>query len=45
MPGFEVNVKPAHERKDLISGLSIKPVGGEQPTFDVYEGQGFLFPL
>jgi hypothetical protein len=45
MAVFDVIVKPAHERKDMISGLSVKPVGGEQPTFDVYEGQKVSLPV
>lgn len=39
MAGYQVNVKPQHERKDLITALAAKPVCGEQPTYDVYEGQ------
>lgn len=42
---YKVDVKPLHERKDLISALSVKPVGGTQPTFDVYEGQRTLLPV
>jgi len=42
---YQVNVKPVHERKDLIASLSAKPVCGEQPTFDVYEGQRTLLPV
>jgi hypothetical protein len=38
-------VKPVHERKDLIASLSAKPVCGEQPTFDVYEGQRTMLPV
>lgn len=45
MSEFEVTVKPAHERKDMIAALSQKPVGGEQPTFDVYENQRTLLPV
>lgn len=41
----QVNVKPVHERKDLIASLSAKPVCGEQPTFDVYEGQRTMLPV
>lgn len=42
---YQVNVKPVHERKDLITSLSAKPVCGEQPTFDVYEGQRTMLPV
>ncbi|WDR02380.1 hypothetical protein PSQ19_17475 [Devosia algicola] len=42
---YQVNVKPVHERKDLIASLSSKPVCGEQPTFDVYEGQRTMLPV
>ena len=42
---YQVDVKPVHERKDLISSLSAKPVCGEQPTFDVYEGQRTMLPV
>jgi hypothetical protein len=42
---YKVNVKPAHERKDLIAALAAKPVCGEQPTFDVYEGQRTMLPV
>lgn len=42
---YQVNVKPVHERKDLIASLSAKPVCGEQPTFDVYEGQRTMLPV
>ncbi|MGI4720955.1 MAG: hypothetical protein ACRYGO_09575 [Janthinobacterium lividum] len=42
---YQVNVKPAHERKDLISALAAKPVCGEQPTYDVYEGQRTMLPV
>lgn len=42
---YQVNVKPAHERKDLIASLVIKPVCGEQPTFDVYEGSRTMLPV
>lgn len=41
----QVNVKPVHERKNLIASLSAKPVCGEQPTFDVYEGQRTMLPV
>jgi hypothetical protein len=34
-----------HERKDMIAALSAKPVGGEQPTYDVYEGQRTMLPV
>lgn len=42
---YQVNVKPAHERKSLIGALAAKPVCGEQPTFDVYEGQRTMLPV
>ena len=42
---YEITVKPPHERKDQITALSAKPVGGEQPTFDVYEGQRIMLPV
>jgi len=42
---YQVDVKPVHERKDLIASLSAKPVCGEQPTFDVYEGQRTMLPV
>lgn len=42
---YQVIVKPVHERKDLIASLSAKPVCGEQPTFDVYEGQRTMLPV
>lgn len=45
MSAFEVSVRPAHERKDMIGALSEKPVGGKQPTFDVYENQMTLLPV
>jgi hypothetical protein len=45
MAHYKTAVKPAHERKTLIDGLSAKPVCGEQPTFDVYEGQRTMLPV
>jgi hypothetical protein len=45
MAGYQVNVKPQHERKDLIAALAAKPVCGEQPTYDVYEGQRTMLPV
>ncbi len=45
MAGYQVNVKPQHERKDLIAALAAKPVCGEQPTHDVYEGQRTMLPV
>lgn len=42
---YQVNVKPVHERKDQVTSLSVKPVCGEQPTFDVYEGQRTMLPV
>lgn len=45
MSQFEVSVKPAHERKDMITGLCVMPTEGEQPTFDVYENQRTLLPV
>ncbi|SPU54795.1 Uncharacterised protein [Brevundimonas vesicularis] len=45
MAGYEVDVKPAHERKDLIAALTANPVCGTQPTFDVYEGQRTMLPV
>ena len=38
MSSYQANTKPQHERKDIIAALSVKPLGGEQPTYDVYEG-------
>ena len=43
--GYQINVKPQHERKDLIVALAAKPVCGEQPTYDVYEGQRTMLPV
>jgi hypothetical protein len=45
MAGYEVDVKPAHERKDLIAALVANPICGTQPTFDVYEGQRTMLPV
>lgn len=45
MAGYQVNVKPQHERKDQITALAAKPVCGEQPTYDVYEGQRTMLPV
>lgn len=45
MASYEVNVKPAHERKNLIAALVVTPIGGTQPTFEVYEGQRTLLPV
>jgi hypothetical protein len=45
MSGYQANTKPQHERKALISALAAKPVCGEQPTYDVYEGQRTMLPV
>ncbi len=45
MSGYNVNVRPAHERKDMIAALCVKPVCGEQPTYDVYEAQRTMLPV
>lgn len=42
---YQINVKPVHERKNLIASLSTTPVCGMQPTFDVYEGQRTTLPV
>lgn len=45
MAGYQVNTSPQHERKDTIAALAAKPVCGEQPTYDVYEGQRTMLPV
>lgn len=45
MVPYGVLVRPMHERKDMITALSAKPVCGEQPTHDVYEGQRTMLPV
>lgn len=42
---YQVSVKPAHERKELIAALAANPVSGTQPTHDVYEGVRTMLPV
>ncbi len=42
---YPVAVRPAHERTDLISAMCVKPVGGQQPNFDVYDGERIMLDV
>lgn len=45
MTTYQVTVSPAHERKDLIAQMCVKPIAGQQPNFDIYENQRVMLDV